>query len=369
VFHTRFAACLLSAVLTLATLQPLPALAAPGPTATVIAAQVDPAIYQHYLEDLLFTHLGDNRGFGPQHDLARANIVATLESFGLNVALEPFVYNTVNYYNVVATQTGRDLPGQICVVGAHFDSVNNPGADDNGTGTALVMEMARILSRHRTAKTIRYVLFDREEQGLRGSTAYVASHAGENTIMAVTADMVGHDSGAYGMDIYGRPASSSVVNGVAFAIDEFGGSLNRFLNFGTFNFSDHAPFENAGIPACVIIERNYNLNTHYHQPTDAVDIAPDYIDYNMVTDLCRSVAGYLVQQLSITLWGDFDFDADVDLADHTYFADCMAGPDAAPSPALPGVTTQACLGYLDFDGDNDVDLVDFAAFEGYLAEQ
>ncbi len=122
--------------------------------------------------------------------------------------LEPFIYNGGTYYNVVATQIGIDHPDEVVVIGAHFDSVNNPGADDNGTGTAMVMEMARTLSPLRSSRTIKYVLFDREEQGRRGSIAFVNTHAAENIIFALTADMVGHDSGAYGMDVYGTPASA-----------------------------------------------------------------------------------------------------------------------------------------------------------------
>ena len=77
------------------------------PTGMAISQQVSIASYQHYLEDLLYTSLGDDRGFGPQHDFARDNIAATLASFGLDVTLEPFSYNGSTYYNVVAIQHGR----------------------------------------------------------------------------------------------------------------------------------------------------------------------------------------------------------------------------------------------------------------------
>jgi hypothetical protein len=62
--------------------------------------------------------------------------------------------------------------------------------------------------------------------------------------------------------------------------------------------------------------------------------------------------------------GDFDSDGDVDLDDYTVFADCLAGPDALPSPSLPGVTPQNCLDAFDFDApDGDVDVEDFSAFQ------
>jgi hypothetical protein len=333
-----------------------PAPARGSPTGALIGSQIDISLYQHYLEDLLYTHLGDNRGFGAQHDPARANIVATLQSFGLSVVEEPFVYNTVTYYNVVATRLGTDAPSEIYIVGAHYDSVDNPGADDNGTGTALVMEVARVLSQHRTPRTIRFVLFDREEQGRRGSIAFNNTHLGENMIMAVTADMVGHDSGAYGMDIYGRTTSSTVVNGVGSAITTYGNGLNPFINLGNYSFSDHWSFEARGIPSCVIIERCFTCNTYYHTQSDAVDIYPGYISYPMVADLLRSVTGYLVDQVGISLWGDADVDADIDTADLNAFRACFGAPITNPCRAF------------DRDLDGDVDCADWPAFRtAYLA--
>lgn len=323
-----------------------------SPPGMAISAYVDIATYQHYHQDLLYTHFGQSRGLtGAHHDLARANIVSTLQSFpDLGVALEPFVYSSNTYYNVVATQPGTDNPAQTVVVGAHFDSVNCPGADDNGTGTALVMELARVLSRHRSSRRIRYVLFDREEQGRRGSIAYVTAHAADNTVMAVTADMVGHDSGAYGMDLYSKSTSSGVTNGVASAIGTYGSGLNSFLNFGNYSFSDHWSFEAVGIPAVVIIERCYTCNTYYHTASDAVDISPTYISYAMLADLARSVAGYLVDTVPLSLWGDADNDGDVDDADRDAFRACYGNPVAG-----------SCFAF-DRDLDGDTDCADWQAF-------
>jgi hypothetical protein len=61
--------------------------------------------------------------------------------------------------------------------------------------------------------------------------------------------------------------------------------------------------------------------------------------------------------------GDFDTDGDVELDDYAFFADCMAGPGATPSPALPDVTPQDCLDAFDFEPDDDVDLADFEGFQ------
>ncbi|UCC30414.1 MAG: M28 family peptidase [Phycisphaerales bacterium] len=154
---------------------------APGFSATAspegefAAALVSEQNYRHYLDDMLYTHDGDDRGFGPEHDLAQANIVSVLTSFGVTVELEPFLFDAdydgtdETYYNVVGTMTGTTYPGQGYVIGAHYDSVDNPGADDNASGVALVLEAARVLSAYESDYTIRFVAFDREEDGLIGS--------------------------------------------------------------------------------------------------------------------------------------------------------------------------------------------------------
>ncbi len=66
--------------------------------------------------------------------------------------------------------------------------------------------------------------------------------------------------------------------------------------------------------------------------------------------------------VSSSIPGDYDDDGDVDSADYAQFADCMAGPGAAPAPALPGATPALCLEVFDFDADEDVDLADAAEF-------
>ncbi len=330
-------------------------LASASPPADVIVEDVNIDQYTHVHQDLLHTFMGDNRGFGAEHDSARDDIFDELSSYTqLNVELAPFLYAGNTYHNVVATQTGTDFPDEIYVVGAHFDSVNNPGADDNATGTALVIEAARVLSRYRSPRTIKFCCFDREEQGLRGSKAFVQDHAGQNIVMAVTADMVGHDSGAYGMDFYSKSTSATVANGLGDALDAYGQGLARFMNVGNFGFSDHWPFELAGIPAVVVIERCYSCNPHYHQNTDAVDNPAypegDYIDYTMPANLTRAFVGYLVDTLGITLWHDADNDADVDMADFAAFQRCFN------KPADTGCTV------FDFDRDGVVSIVDMDAF-------
>jgi len=274
-------------------------------TTQEIVDEIDASSYRHYLEDLLYTHPGDNRGFGPEHDMARVNIFETLASFGLTVSLDPFAYSSATYYNVVAVKTGTVTPDRQYIIGAHFDSVDNPGADDNGSGTAGVMEIARVLSGYEFESTIIFIAFDREEQGLIGSRAYVDEHQADVRAM-ISMDMIAYNTGAGTADIHGRSASGPLKQALAQAVSTYSGGLTA-VDRGELDASDHAPFEWAGYEACLFIE-DWG-NPFYHSPNDHVEM-PGYLDYDYATMMCRSVTGWLVEAagLVVTLACPADLD-------------------------------------------------------------
>jgi Zn-dependent M28 family amino/carboxypeptidase len=146
-----------------------------------VVGQVRQASYTDFLDNHLYTHNGDNRGIGgTEHDLAQAEIRSAFSSFGLNTTLESFSYDSHTYSNVVGVLPGTVHPDRVYIVGAHYDSVGNPGADDNGSGVAGVLEAARVLSQYKFESTLVFVGFDREEQGLIGSYAYANAHKTDN---------------------------------------------------------------------------------------------------------------------------------------------------------------------------------------------
>ncbi|MFQ5412100.1 MAG: M28 family metallopeptidase, partial [Phycisphaerae bacterium] len=266
------------------------------------ADQVSEATYRYLLGDnqgepgILYTHNGDSRGLsGAEHDPARDNIQSHFESYGLTVTMEPFTYASNTYFNVVATKLGTVFPDQEYIIGAHFDSVGNPGADDNASGTALVLEAARILSQYDSDYTLRFIAFDREEQGLIGSNAYVSDHATDNILGMISADMVAFNTGTNMADIYGGSGSTMLKAALADAVALYGDGLNVALQ-GASGGSDHAPFEGAGFQACLFIEDWGNPN--YHTAQDSVD-TPNYIDYAFAVRMTRSVVGFLVDQAGV----------------------------------------------------------------------
>ncbi|MFX0137461.1 MAG: M28 family metallopeptidase, partial [Candidatus Hodarchaeota archaeon] len=92
-----------------------------------------------------------------------------------------YLLEGANWNNVIGTIPGKTNPEEVVIVSAHLDSKSDerfvyaPGADDNASGCAAVLELARILSEHSFEKSIRFIFFSREETGWEGSAAYVKS--------------------------------------------------------------------------------------------------------------------------------------------------------------------------------------------------
>ncbi len=147
--------------------------------------------------------------------------------------------------NIVGIKLGTQAPKEIVVVGAHADSVKiSPGANDNASGIAAVLEAARLLARIPTGRTLHFVAFGAEEDGLIGSHFYTLSHAG-TVVGMVNMDMVGRGPGLlignFGNDV-------SLVNLAERVAKRLGLSVGRFK----FGQSDHVSFEQAGVPAVFI---------------------------------------------------------------------------------------------------------------------
>jgi carboxypeptidase Q len=183
------------------------------------------------------------------------------------------IRENVQVANVVAEIPGRELPGEVVIVGAHLDSWQpGTGAQDNGTGVASVLEAARaIQALHRPARrTIRFVLFGGEEQGLLGSRAYVNRHITE--IPNIDAVLV-TDSGAQparGWYVMGREderpslaATSPLLEGLG----ADGVSSNSQYIYQT----DHAAFDLLGVPTLVLWNDQDIYNTLHHKANDTFD--------------------------------------------------------------------------------------------------
>jgi carboxypeptidase Q len=190
-----------------------------------------------------------------------------------------FIPGPITVYNTVGEIKGSEKPDEFVVLGAHIDSWDlGTGATDNGTGTCTVLECARTLGALAKAgikpkRTIRFVLFSGEEQGLYGSKAYVKKHKDE---MDKTSCALVHDTGTgavYGFGMQGREAVKKVLEPELESLKNVAGF--KGLSLRSISGTDHQSFEAVGVPgfACDQDMDEYRL-TH-HTQTDTFDHAKE----------------------------------------------------------------------------------------------
>lgn len=187
--------------------------------------------------------------------------------------------NFQTWKNLVLTIPGAERPGEVVILSAHLDSVSHddpntpederytlaPGADDNGTGAAALLEMARVLQGHALPRTLRLVWFTGEEQGLLGSSAYTADHDLDGVVGAINVDMIGYDASGdrcFELHTGQMPASQAIgqcfarVNHsyqLGLAYDYLTGPVD-YPNTGPTRRSDHASFWDQNIGAVEVLE-------------------------------------------------------------------------------------------------------------------
>jgi hypothetical protein len=217
-------------------------------------------------------------------DAAGEALFASFSALGLDeVRFEPFSYTGGRTSrNVVAEKTGLTYPDDIFVICSHYDSISPsatretlaPGADDNASGTAAVLEAARVLAPYDFDFTIRFAAFSAEEWGLWGSRAHAAAAraAGERVLGVINLDMIAYT------DVTPEDLQIIVNDNSAWLADLFtaAGPHYGFVNAtkmvdASIVYSDHSPFWDNGYPALLAIE-DYPLNNpYYHQTTDTLD--------------------------------------------------------------------------------------------------
>lgn len=198
-------------------------------------------------------------------------------TYGLSVDSMQFSATGKNLFGV---KTGTMFPGRKFILGAHYDNMPAgtvaPGADDNASGSAAVMEAARIFSNHDFPFTVVFALWDEEEQGLVGSNAYASMAALNNdTILGyINMDMLGWDGNNDSVaDLHVRPVANSIqlANKAIEADSVYTIGLGlHIVNPGT-GATDHAAFWNNGFTAIGIDEEYGNdFNPFWHTPADSL---------------------------------------------------------------------------------------------------
>lgn len=248
-------------------------------------------------------------------DNARQLVREKLEALGYAVTLQSDDDGVFSTSNVVAEKKGTTHPDEVVLVGAHFDAFH-AAADDNSSGVAAMLEIARALSGRQTARTVRFVGFDLEEFGLVGSTRYVASGGARGLVAAVVFDCIGFSSPTQqGLLGFPMPEVGDFLGVIANAKSE---QLARELSqlaskqgavktevalapgtgagpmTGDLMRSDHAPFWLAGAPALFLTDTANFRNPHYHTEDDHLDtLDPDFLA--RVTKLSTAAVAYWAQ--------------------------------------------------------------------------
>jgi carboxypeptidase Q len=190
-----------------------------------------------------------------------------------------FIPGPIIVNNVIGEIKGSARPDEIVVVGAHLDSWDlGQGTTDNGTGTCIVLEAARLLARCGTPprRTIRFCLFTGEEQGLHGSQAYTKRHESE---LAKTSVCIVHDAGTgkvTGLGSGARPALKTMLESELSSLKALG--LTDFT-VPSGGGSDHVSFEKAGVPGFALKQDVATYRFTHHSQADTLDRAqePDLI--------------------------------------------------------------------------------------------
>lgn len=233
--------------------------------------------------------------------------------------------------NYVVEIKGSEKPDEVILIGAHFDAyINAPGADDNGTGTAALLEIARVLQGREFKRTVRLAFFNLEEVGLVGSRHHVANHKElkrfglkhDRVVLMLSLEMLGYFTdepnsqkspippikGVFEPPTVGDFIGLATTQKHASVLSAFDASMRRaqptLKTFSTSVFpdvdgdkplmiertilrSDHAAFLLVGEPGIIVTDTSNFRNPHYHTPRDTVET----IDQKRFTLVTRALVG------------------------------------------------------------------------------
>ena len=190
-----------------------------------------------------------------------------------------FTYNGATTKNLILTKTGTKYPNIFVIVCGHYDTIAGPGVNDNGSGTSVILEMARILKDVRTEYSIKFINFTGEEQGLRGSQNYVntvvnATNPKMNIKVVFNIDQVGGVAGEVNntitceRDINNTPSTNNAAsNTVTQELMNCVGLYSPLQTNLSYAYgSDYMPFQSNGEVITGFYE--FNESTRPHSASD-----------------------------------------------------------------------------------------------------
>ncbi len=250
----------------------------------------------------------------------------TLQSFRYDVSNQEFSFHDKTFRNIIARNEGKHGKRARILLGAHYDAAwGSPGADDNASGVAVLLEAAHVLCGQSLGKTVEFVAFTLEEpqpQTIRfliGSDVFAreAKKAGIDYHAVFILESVGYTDDGEGSQIIPLLVKAAVPKKGTFlgiiANSRSKGIMNAFhlisrqyvpalltipykvpLNgrlIPETRFSDHASFWNAGYPALMLTDTAMFRNPHYHTHHDRSDT----LDFAFLTQVTKAVSSVLLK--------------------------------------------------------------------------
>jgi aminopeptidase YwaD len=222
--------------------------------------------------------------------------------------------NNYSFINIIAEHAGKGESSRILELGTHYDTVDDsPGADDNASGVAAILEIARVLSSVETKRTVRFCFFALEEHGRDGSDFHVEQIRNRNEELdgAIILEMIGYatdqpDTQATPVRIpllFSPPTTGNFIT----VVGNFrsGGIGNRFeraakryvpaLPYFSANLvggffkdalrSDHKPYWDNGYRAIMLTDTANFRNPHYHKASDL----PDSLNFDFLHRVTQAI--------------------------------------------------------------------------------
>jgi Zn-dependent M28 family amino/carboxypeptidase len=267
--------------------------------------------YQQYMTTLTQGFL-TRYSCSPSQLTVRDSINNIFKQFGLTTNLGTFTNScrsgckSATGYNVIGIKKGLVRPQDYYLVGAHYDSISGspcqsaPGANDNASGMAGVMELARVFSQLNTEASLIFAAFGGEELGMLGSKKYVQTLVNSgmkpNLKAFVILDMVSFYDKHRGVIIEGsnRTAqqSAALKRLAGYGSTYTGLTLETTTDYGD---SDHEPFLNKGMAGALLMETDWSNYRYYHTIKD--QMAYQDIPYGL--EILKMTAALLAQEAKV----------------------------------------------------------------------
>lgn len=249
----------------------------------LLVSQVSQENIQKDIEDLANNY--DTRYAGSEEN--QRALAATEERFRSMGYVVSEVCYAPDACSIVAEKKGKVEASKVILVMGHIDSVGQSfaGADDNASGVAVILEMARVLKDSNNRKTIRFFVTNGEELGLYGASYYAKQLAASNEIkniaLAINMDMVGYNKSNNIVELETEPEHEGLAKWFADLASKYT-TLKTKITLGAWG-SDHVPFLKKGVPTLLTIE-NWDTKTPcYHQECDK----PDTINYEYAAEIAK----------------------------------------------------------------------------------